>query len=94
MSKLRNSARGRNCEIRIPYACNNNPETVVLCHLPGGGMGGKRDDLFGAFGCSACHDIVDGRLSGDFDPRDLRQWFYEGVFRTQQIWLEEGLIRT
>lgn len=93
MSKLRKSARGRDCQIRIPYACNRNPETVVLCHLPGGGMGSKRPDLFAAFGCSACHDAVDGRLSCDFDSRDLLVWFAEGVFRTQQIWLDEGLIK-
>jgi Protein of unknown function (DUF1364) len=93
VSKLRKSARGRDCQIRIPGICTGNPETVVLCHLPGGGMGGKMPDLFGAFGCAACHDAVDGRIPSPYPTPKLMRWFYEGVFRTQQIWLDEGFIR-
>lgn len=93
MSKLRKSAKGRDCQIRIPGVCNGNPETVVLCHLPGGGMGGKMPDLFGAFGCSACHDVVDGRRQSNESMDMLDIYFLEAVIRTQQIWLDEGLIR-
>lgn len=93
MSKLRESARGRDCQIRIPSVCSGNPETVVLCHLPGGGMGGKMPDLFGAFGCQSCHDAVDGRSAAPYPSPTLKRWFYEGVFRTQEIWLAEGLIK-
>ena len=100
MSKLRKSARGRECQIRIPGVCNGNPETVVLCHLPGGGMGRKQPDLFAAFGCSACHDAVDGRVTSriiyettGYQYSDLLLYHYEGVQLTQQIWLDEGLIK-
>ena len=58
-TKIRQSARGKDCDIRMPGCCNGNPETVVHCHLPGGGMGGKMNDLFGARGCSDCHAEVD-----------------------------------
>lgn len=92
MSKIRKSARGRDCEIRIPGVCTGNPETVVLCHLSGGGMGTKRHDIFGAYGCSACHDAVDGRANCDIPSDQLRLWHFDGVVRTQQILLEEGLI--
>ena len=94
MSKLRKSAKGRECQIRIPGVCNGNPETTVLCHLPGGGMGRKQPDLFAAFGCSACHDEVDGRTNHkpDYGKWETELYFYEGVIRTQQIWLDEGLI--
>jgi len=92
MSKLRKSAKGRECQIRIPGVCNGNPETVVLCHLPGGGMGAKTHDMFGAFGCHACHDATDGRSRTGYDANAIKLWFMEGVIRTQQIWLEEGLI--
>ena len=97
MSKLRKSARGRECQIRIPGVCNGNPETVVLCHLPGGGMGRKHADFLAAFGCSACHDAVDGRRKvvlglRPWTPEERMVCFYEGVIRTQQIWLDEGLI--
>ena len=60
-------------------------------------MGAKRPDLFGAFGCSACHSVVDGADAvwegGKIHRIDIRLWFYEGVYRTQQIWLDEGLIK-
>lgn len=76
MSKLRKSAKGRECQIRIPGVCNHNNETVVLCHLGGAGMGTKNDDMFGAFGCSACHDVVDGRMvSAYYSKYLIDKWF-------------------
>ncbi|BBI46989.1 hypothetical protein KPSA1B_105772 [Pseudomonas syringae pv. actinidiae] len=33
--KLRASAKGQDCTVRIPAICNYNPETTVLAHLPG-----------------------------------------------------------
>jgi hypothetical protein len=93
MTKLRKSARGRNCEIRIPGVCNGNSETTVLCHLPGGGMGSKRPDLFGAFGCSDCHAAVDGVLPTNYHAETLSMWHMDAVFRTQEIWLKEGLVK-
>jgi len=93
MSKLRKSAKGRECQIRIPGICNHNNETVVLCHLGGAGMGTKNHDIFGAFGCSACHDVVDGRVNRGLFPQERKMWFYEAMVRTQKIWIEEGLIK-
>lgn len=65
--KLRDSARGQDCQLRIPGVCNGNPETVVWCHLNGQefgkGMGHKSHDIFGFYGCSACHDVYDGRAN-------------------------------
>lgn len=78
--------------MRVPGHCNWRPETVVLAHLSGGGMGRKAPDLHGAFCCSACHDVLDGRSSSGFSRRELQLFHHEGVFRTQAIWLEEGLI--
>lgn len=90
---LRKEAKGRQCQIRIPGVCSGNSETVVLCHLNnkrlfGVGTGQKVPDIFGAWGCSACHDVVDGRRhSIAYLSEEL---FYEGVFRTQNILLKEG----
>lgn len=92
-SKLRKSARGQPCQIRIPDHCNHDRDTVVLCHLPGGGMGLKQNDLFAAFGCMNCHMIVDSAIPTHW-PRDtILGWHKDGVFRTQQIWLDMGLIK-
>ena len=87
------SAKGEGCQIRIPGVCNNNPETVVACHLNGGGMGGKASDLFIAYGCSDCHDVVDKRTYTNIPSMKLERWMYEAVFKTQQILINKGLIK-
>lgn len=93
VSKLRKSARDRDCEIRLPGICNRDNSTVTLCHLGGGGMGYKHSDIFGAYGCSACHDAVDGRAPCEIPAETLRLWHMDGMQRTQEIMLAEGLIR-
>ena len=90
--KLRNSARGQECQIRIPDICNFNPETTVLCHINGGGMGMKSNDTAAAFGCSACHDAVDHRSRTQYTNDELKLMHLDGVMRTQAIWLNEGLL--
>jgi hypothetical protein len=95
MSKLRKSARNRECQVRIPDVCNFNPETTILAHLNSGGMGQKAPDLFGAFCCSDCHAWLDGGYvwhpcEEPFIYKDLCH--HEGVIRTQEIWLREGLL--
>lgn len=102
---LRNEAEGRECQIRIPGVCNKNRSTVVLAHpnnkrLFGVGTGQKAPDVFGAWACSACHDLVDGRTGGGcyhngitwIDTEGVRFQFYEGCFRTMKILLDENKI--
>ena len=91
MSKITKSARGQECQIRLEGICNFNPETTVFAHLPGGGVGGKVNDIFGSYSCSDCHDAVDGR-AGQYGLR-CKEEFYEGVFRTQKMLLDKGLIK-
>ena len=91
---LRKEARGRQCQIRIPGVCNHNSETTVLCHLGGGGMGKKRHNLIGSWGCSACHDVCDGRMETNYRKELIRLWFLEGIIRTQEILISEGKIKT
>jgi len=94
---LRKAARGRECQIRIPSVCNGNPETSVLAHyrLAGTcGTGIKPNDQQAAIGCSACHDLVDGRTkTTEYTHDELRLMHAEGVFRTQEIWRREGYIK-
>lgn len=93
MSKLRQSARGQECQVRLIGICNFNPETTVLAHLGGGGMGMKKNDIHGAFCCSACHDALDGRAKYLIDKETLELAHRQGVERTQDIWLKMGLIK-
>lgn len=94
---LRNEAKGRECQIRLPGVCLRSPLTVVLCHLNskrllGVGTGQKVPDLFAAWGCRACHDAVDGRNRTEFSQEEIKEAFYEGVFRTQNALLKEEKI--
>jgi len=93
MSKLRKSARGQDCQVRLPNVCNFSPETTVLAHLSGGGIGGKKSDIHGSFCCSNCHDAIDGRIMTEHSYDYLQLAHREGVERTQDVWLGMGLIR-
>jgi len=94
MSRLTQSARDQSCTVRIPGICSHDNSTVVLAHLPGGGMGGKALDIHAAYACSDCHDVIDGRnWQGKCWPSEsLKLWHFEAVIRTQEIMLTEGLI--
>jgi len=93
MSKIRKSARGEDCQVRIPGVCNFNPETVILAHKNGGGMGYKANDMHSAYTCSSCHDVVDSRIKSTFTRCEIDLMFYDGMVRTQLILIEKGLIK-
>ena len=92
MSKLTKSAKGQECLVRIPGHCNFDPATTVLCHLPGGGIARKQHDIHAAFGCSGCHDALDGRVKTRYSQGELKLMHLEGMKRTQDYWLEQRLI--
>ena len=84
-SAIRDSARGQECQLRMPW-CNHNPETVVLCHIRlygGAGVGSKPVDLHAYYGCSECH-----RREAEADEGDLLR----AMMHTQLILLQDGLI--
>lgn len=91
---LRDSARGQCCTLQIPGICNGNPETTVLCHLPSNthGMGYKSDDYWAVFGCSSCHDAIDGRIPYDWRPGELNELLFYGLHRTISIWVGCALL--
>jgi hypothetical protein len=91
--KLRDSARGRDCTVRLPGICNFRPETTVLAHLNGGGAGTKHSDLMAAFCCSSCHDEIDRRTMKYTAADYVKLAHMQGIVRTQAIWLDEGLVK-
>ena len=94
-SKIRQSARGEECQVRLDGACNFNPETTILAHLGGAGMGRKSNDVHSAYCCSSCHDIIDRRVESYYlGPDEVTIYFYQAIIRTQIILLEKGLIKT
>ena len=105
MSKITESAQGEKCQFRIPGVCNFNTDTTVFCHENGSGLGTKWPDTEGGYGCSACHDLIDGRSTYKWDDVHGREsedvytrlqimaMFYEGARRTRLILIEKGLIK-
>ena len=58
--KYRDAAKDQPCTMRLP-GCNNNPETTVLAHRNGAGMGMKADDYDAVDACYNCHTNIDAR---------------------------------
>lgn len=95
MMNLRKLARGQDCQVRIPGICNGNPETTILAHYRLSGLCGtgmKPPNEIAAWCCSDCHDCVDSRRKSEFSRDELRLWFAEGVFRTQNELIKMGVL--
>ncbi len=93
---LRALPAGRSCLVRMPGICNHRPDDCVLAHAHMAGLrgtAGKAFDLIGAWACSACHNEYD-RRTRLVDADQARLWFYEGVLRTIDVILAEGLMQT
>lgn len=98
MSKIRQSARGKECQVRIPGVCSGDDSTVVwahaIGHASGKGIGMKSHDILGAYACQKCHDAYDRRIK----PYgvlyfQVKECFYEGHLRSLQILIDEGLVK-
>ncbi len=89
--KLRDSARGQDCTLRLTGICNFDRETVVLAHLPCGlkGTGMKGPDNIAVFACSACHFYADGPDRWSIHARD----YLRALAETQMCWIESGLMK-
>ena len=95
MSKIRKSAQGQPCEVRLPGICQFNNETTVLAHHNGAGVGKKDYDFIGAYCCYDCHSVIDNPpASCHLTRAELDLYFYEGIFRTQRLLFNAGLIQT
>jgi hypothetical protein len=88
--KLTKEAKGRACTV-MSNVCNRNPETTVLAHLNlrsifRCGMGQKPPDWAGAWACSSCHDLLDGRVSsGECTAGEIENLHLVGMVRTLKI---------
>lgn len=98
MTPIRKSARNQDCTLCIDGVCNRDPATTVLCHsnflADGKGMGLKAPDTAAAYGCSACHDVLDGRAPrpDGFTRLDLEAAFYAAMKLTHAVLRKKGLL--
>jgi len=96
---MRKSARGEKCTLQIVGACNCDPSTTVLAHLPdeSHGMAKKADDISACFACSSCHDVIDGRkkwpLIVGVSEVEYRDWYMRrAMVRTWRRWIAKGVV--
>ena len=91
--KIRDSARGECCSLRIEGVCKGDSETVVFCHAPFPNRGGMRaHDFWGAYGCSSCHDYVDRRNYRYADQAEINESWLIGIHETQEKLFSKGLL--
>lgn len=89
--KLRNSARGENCTLRLGNCSSN--ETVVLCHIgKRSGMGMKCGDHFAVYACHNCHGIIDNRVKHCFSYDELNSEKLRALEETQEKMIQKGLV--
>lgn len=98
MTPIRKAARGQECTLQILGVCNGDSSTVVLCHsnslADGKGMGLKAPDTAACFGCSSCHDVLDGRRPrpDGMTYEQVDTYFRFAVQRTHAILRTKGLM--
>lgn len=87
--KLRDSARGQTCTLRLE-GCGFDDGTVVLAHLPCGhkGVGMKSPDNMAVFACHNCHAIIDGPRRWEVPASD----YLRALAETQLEWVRQGLL--
>lgn len=91
MSKIRQSARGEDCSLRL-VSCSSN-ETTVLCHIGRNrGMALKCSDNFAVYACSNCHDVIDGRVRHGFSKLELQAEKLRALEETQTKLIEKELL--
>jgi hypothetical protein len=92
---LRQKARGRDCVVRIPLVCNRDPATTVLAHLKRGGWCGtvKPPDLCAVWACSACHDVIDGRVHTMYTREQIDAILLGALCRQLVIYVQAGTVK-
>lgn len=86
--KIRNSAKGRDCTLRLIGVCNFNPETTVLAHIGyDRGIATKCSDNMAVYACSSCHEAIDSKGRAAFAADKLR-----ALEETQSILMGLNLI--
>lgn len=98
IKKIRDSARGEMCTFEFDGVCNHNTETTVLCHSndaeDGKGKGQKADDIYAAYGCSACHAFYDGGyVHRGWSTDSVRAVFTRAMKRTWRRLIERGILQ-
>ncbi len=94
-TKIRESAKGAPCLLRVPGVCSHDRDSVVHCHIrrvSSGGIGLKPNDLNGVRACFPCHEWLD-RRDGFGPHQEYRDTLiHDGHIRTLDALVLEGII--
>ena len=95
--RIRDSAKGEECTVRIVGACTHDPAHTIWSHAPlqaaGKGRGLKSICLAGAYCCTSCDAVVDGQRHlppGASRDSVLLDWSH-GHMRSLVILKQKGL---
>ncbi|MBM7070893.1 DUF1364 family protein [Shewanella sp. 202IG2-18] len=92
-NKIRNSAKGQSCTVRLVGICNHNSETVVFAHVGRHkGTAIKCGDNFGVYACSSCHDEID-RRTRHMAAHEVWGDLLDALEETQQKLFDKGLLK-
>ncbi len=98
-NKVRESARGEDCTVRIPGICANDPAATIWSHarweVAGKGGQTKALDLCGAYCCTACDAVYDGQRPrpDGYSQWDIDRLWMFGHFRSLVRLGEKGLVK-
>jgi len=90
LTKIQESARNEECTFNLG-GCNHDRETTVLCHDTRHflGIGKRRCDSRAAYGCSECHQRMDG---AGISPEVKGYLWDNAKKRTHVKLIEKGLL--
>lgn len=93
--KIMQAAKGQRCTFNIAGECNYDSNTTVSCHLPDGSGGSNKltGPLSLAFGCSGCHDVIDGRVFSEISAEDKEFYMRRGMMRAINRLIELRLVK-
>lgn len=96
-TKIRESAKDKDCTMLVPGVCRYERETVVWCHSnqseDGKGVGLKARDEEGCYGCYWCHAYYDGGYTALGHTRYQAQRYFNVARRKSQSILKmKGLM--
>lgn len=96
--RIRDSARGEECAVRIVGACTYDPAHTIWSHAPlqaaGKGRGWKSICLAGAYCCTACDAVIDGQRPlppGASRDSVMLDWFM-GHMRSLVLLKQKGIV--
>jgi hypothetical protein len=95
--KIRESARGKECLMKLPGCCGGT-ESTIWSHYRGEaggkGMGLKADDLCGAYACTHCDAVYDGQKQrpAHLTFQDVLLAWYDAHVRSLVMLHADGVI--